>query len=113
MFGTILKFIPISWVIGYLIDFLKSLAQKSETKIDDMAVQAIENLLKAADLSNGTVELPKWFDKFLKSFSIKDVIQGLILWLREQAKKTEYEFDDKLVDILVAILVEKEVITGE
>lgn len=100
----VLSIIPLKGIALYLLEYLKVLALKTDTKVDDKAVELVKTLLTSAEITGDGVKLPTWVMEFIKKFTLKEIIDVIVEELRARAAATQYEFDDKLVEVFVAIL---------
>lgn len=108
----IVSALPIKMIVAYVLAELKEYVKKTDNRIDDAVVDAIEKLFEAADISAKGVTLPKEFVNFFKSFDIKDILTSFVSFLEERALVTQNEFDDYLVKVFRAVLLEFGLIHG-
>lgn len=107
---TILKMLPIETIAMFFIGQLRTLAKKSETQIDDFAVNALEEFLKTANIGADGVTVPPWMHELSSIFTLANIADFLTEQLAMLAKRTDNRLDDIAVKIFKQILIETGVI---
>lgn len=106
MLQTILKLFPIKSLIITILEMLRGLVEKTETKIDDKILDFVISLVGAADIVGGKIVLNGSITAMLSFDGLKMILAGIIEAFEELAAKTDNTVDDALVEIVKELLTD-------